>query len=162
MKIAVLALLLAGCFSTSVHAPGTILAGPEYSTRQWFTLGGLVGLSDAGGQECQKIAYAKSEAAAIDVLLGVGIGIVGAMIGSGMCEKDGEDAATACAITGAQLAPFLLASRTVRYQCAAEATVQLQYVPQVAPAPQPAPVQYVPVPQAPQVAPVVSPQPTGP
>lgn len=110
-----------GCYTTRVGTPnGT----QEYDHGQWFTLGGFVELSDPHGDECSgAIAYSESRLAATDILIGIGLAIVGGIAGGVACtdpDSDGWDAdASACASSASSLAPFLLGRRTVTYQCVA-------------------------------------------
>jgi len=149
---ATLLIAMTGCFTTSVYTPGAVPAGPEYSDRQWFTLGGLVTLSDPAGLECKQIAYSESEHGLLDMILSVGVSIVGGAIGAGMCA-DQPEGGVGCAFIGGWMAPALLESRTVRYRCAAAPAVQVMGVPMA-----PAVVAPVLI-QAPAAAPVPIPAP---
>ncbi len=118
----VLALLgSTGCYTTRVGTPnGT----QEYDHGQWFTLGGFVELSDPHGNECPDgMAYSESRLAATDILIGIGLAIVGGIAGGVACsdpDTDGWDKnASACASSASSLATFLLGRRTVTYQCVA-------------------------------------------
>lgn len=116
------ALLLGGCYTTAVgnpHAPGR-----SYDDRQWFTLFGLVQLSDEAGRECaQGVAYVESKQAASDVGITIGLWFASALVGAAVCElpdnPTGEEAAnySSCVSAMTTLGPAMLASRTVEYRC---------------------------------------------
>ncbi|MEO8183604.1 MAG: hypothetical protein ABI895_32635 [Deltaproteobacteria bacterium] len=112
-------LLLSGCYTTKVYTPAPA-SGPELRDRQWFTIGGLVPLSDPVGQQCPGgVSRAESELAFVDALIDVGLAVVGGVAGVAICSsKSGADQ-RACGSAGAGLVPFLFASRTVQYTCAA-------------------------------------------
>lgn len=142
----------AGCYTTRIvtaRAP----EGPAYTDRQWFTVGGLAGLSQPAGQHCQNgLSYAESKLSGTDWLINVGLAVAGGIAGSLACQGDAVQQ-TSCATLGASLLPFLLSSRTVEYACAAGAPAgqpwmpqqqnnmqpQQQYQPQQQPQQQPAP-----------------------
>lgn len=120
----------AGCYTTKVVSQARP-AGPEYSDRQWFTLGGLVPLSGPAGRECEDgLATAESKLSGTDWLINVGLSIAGGLVGGAVCgagaaSSTNGDAAAASAIGGsicatgfATLVPFLIGSRTVNYTCA--------------------------------------------
>jgi hypothetical protein len=113
-----LTLLLSGCYTTKVYTPAAAV-GPEHRDRQWFTLGGLVSLSDPAGQQCPGgVARAESELAVVDILINVGLAVVGGVAGVAACSNESEGDRRACGSVGAGLVPFLFASRTVQYSCA--------------------------------------------
>lgn len=110
-----------GCYTTKIVSDRRAEAR-SYQTedRQWFTIGGLVPLSGAAGQECEHgLSYAESSMSGVDILINIGVGVAGALIGSAACRDSEDDARFSCASTGATLLPFLLGSRTVTYACAA-------------------------------------------
>jgi hypothetical protein len=112
------ALLLSGCYTTKVYTPAPA-SGPEFRERQWFTLGGLASLSDPTGQQCPSgVARAESELAVVDVLINVGLAVVGGVAGAAICNGESESDQRLCGSAGAGLVPFLFASRTVQYSCA--------------------------------------------
>jgi hypothetical protein len=125
-----LALLLAigttaGCFQTSVQT-GRASDGATHRDRQWFAVGGLFRLSDPAHAACPAgLARADSMLSVPDTLINAGIAVAGALAGALAC--DGDDGA--CATAGASLAPFLLASRTVDYECAAGPTAARMTLP---------------------------------
>src|SRR5687767_10680281 len=62
-------LLLCGCYTTKVYTPAAA-QGPEASDRQWFTIGGLVPLSEPTGQECPGgLSKAESKLGGVDILI---------------------------------------------------------------------------------------------
>src|SRR5689334_14546665 len=122
--VATLAILASqtGCYTTRIvtaRAP----EGPAYTDRQWFTVGGLAGLSQPAGQHCQNgLSWAESKLSGTDWLINVGLSVAGGIAGSLACSGNGDLAAQSyCATAGATLVPFLLSSRTVEYTCAAGA-----------------------------------------
>jgi hypothetical protein len=119
--------------------------------RQWFTLGGLVPLSEPAGRECAYgLSSAQSELGGVDILINVGLVVGGALLGSATCNGDDDAARASCAVSVATLVPFMLGTRTVEYFCAA------------APAPNWAPTapgRAPPPPPAPQAAPPPPPSP---
>jgi hypothetical protein len=115
---------LAGCFHTSVRPAQPVPAGPTTEARQWFTVGGLVGLSDAAGSECGAagLAFADSRMGGTDILINIGLTVAGSMLGTAVCNSDSDPVAYASCVQGmAALVPFLISSRTVSYACAAPA-----------------------------------------
>ena len=112
------ALLLCGCYTTKVYTP-TAAQGPEHHDRQWFTIGGLVPLSEPTGQECPGgLSKAESKLAGIDILINIGLAVAGGIAGGVACRNEsGEDRST-CISVGTGVVPFFLASRTVEYTCA--------------------------------------------
>lgn len=114
---------VAGCYQTSVRAVQTRPAGPEIEDRQWFTVGGLVRLSDPAGAECGEngLAYAESRMGGMDILINVGLALGGTILGSAICDEDDAMAYAACVQGTTTLVPFLFSTRTVTYACAAPA-----------------------------------------
>jgi hypothetical protein len=111
-------LLLTGCYTTKVYTP-TPASGPELQDRQWFTIGGLVPLSDPTGQQCPGgVSRAESKLAFVDVLINIGLAVVGGVAGVAICSSKSGSDQRACGSTGAGLVPFLFASRTVQFTCA--------------------------------------------
>jgi hypothetical protein len=132
-------LLLSGCYTTKVYTPAAS-HGPELQDRQWFTLGGLVPLSDPTGQQCPSgVSRAESKLAVVDVLIDVGLAIVGGVAGVAICNSKSDGDRRACGSTGAALVPFLFASRTVQYTCAGTGVAADQPVPPGAPGTLPSP-----------------------
>ncbi|MET0404936.1 MAG: hypothetical protein ABW123_21145 [Cystobacter sp.] len=114
----------AGCYTTKVISQARP-SGPEYSDRQWFTIGGLVPLSPPAGRECEDgLAAVESKLAGTDWLINVGLGLAGGIVGSLACgngnvsPEEALFAKTTCSSAGATLVPFLFSSRTVSYSCA--------------------------------------------
>lgn len=152
-----------GCYKTVVRS-GAQAAGPTHDDRQWFTLFGLVGLSDPAGQECgpEGLAYAESEMGGMDILINIGIALAGAAVGAAVCDSEDADGDTTtdalCVNSYATIAPLLLSTRTVRYACVAPSR-PIQYMPDTQgtqgtlPAP-PSPAPLAPVTPVPPVAPV--------
>jgi hypothetical protein len=109
--------LAAGCYRTTIRTgrPGD---GAVHSDRQWFTLAGLVRLSDPDGGECAGgLARADSRYSFTDVLINFGLFTAGYLGGSLACRGDEGDEA-ACAAASSTLVPLLIGSRTVDYECA--------------------------------------------
>lgn len=139
------------CYNTRVVSR----AAPEglsYADRQWFTVGGLAGLSQPAGQHCQNgLAWTESKLSGTDWLINVGLAVVGGIGGSLACgtgtnDLDDVSARTSCGTIGFMLVPFLLSSRTVEYSCAAAPeSDRPAYLPpptnNMAPPPAPAPEQ---------------------
>jgi hypothetical protein len=147
--LAVSSVLLAGCYTTKVYTPRPP-AGPELMQRQWFTIGGLVSLSDPTGFECPGgLSRAESEFGGVDILINIGLAIVGGIGGAVACQNSDDDAQSACASAGATLVPFLIASRTVRYVCAGAPGPGIGPAPWTTPPGQPPPAPYPPLPPAP-------------
>jgi hypothetical protein len=113
------------CYTTRIvtaRAP----EGPSYTDRQWFTVGGLAGLSQPAGQHCQNgLSWAESKMSGTDWLINVGLSVAGGIAGSLACQGDAVQQ-TSCASIGASLVPFLLSSRTVEYTCAAGGSASQQ------------------------------------
>jgi hypothetical protein len=112
---------LAGCYRTSVRAVQAAPSGPEVEERQWFTVGGLIGLSDAAGAECgaSGLAYAESRMGGMDILINIGLALGGTILGTVVCDEGADPVAYASCVQGATtLVPFLLSTRTVSYACA--------------------------------------------
>ncbi len=109
------------CFTTRITTSRSA-AGPAYTDRQWFTLGGLASLSSPAGRECQNgVSTAESRLSGTDWLINVGLSVAGGFAGGLACAKNTNDSLipqTTCAVLGAALMPFMLASRTVEYSCA--------------------------------------------
>lgn len=137
------------CFNTRIVTRAAPEGAP-YTDRQWFTIGGLAGLSQPAGQHCQNgLSWAESKLSGTDWLINVGLAVAGGIAGSLACSGSGDySTQVSCASAGASLVPFLLSSRTVEYTCAAGAPADRPaYMPPPsgnmapAPAPAPAPVQ---------------------
>jgi hypothetical protein len=133
-----------GCYQTVIRT-GAPISGPSYQDRQWFTIAGLVGLSEPAGQECgpQGLSYAESKMSGMDVLINIGITLAGGIVGTAMCtgDDDMDDDATAevvCVNAFTTLAPLLLSTRTVRYSCAGGPAAPMNYMPGPGPAAAPA------------------------
>lgn len=133
-----LAMTLAGCFTTRVEAQAIAMnRSCEYSNeiwnhemvheaRQYFAVGGLVPLSKPAGRHCKHgVSYVESEVGGIDFLVSAGMGFVGVVVGmvgcaivSGFIEMSPESAFW-CRNATTPLAASALSSRTTRYVCAA-------------------------------------------
>jgi hypothetical protein len=113
-----LAATLGGCYATKIQS-GTKRAGATHSHRQWFTVAGLVPLSDEAGGECGDggVSYAESKISITDGLLSAVIGVAGASIGFAACNDSDEKEYASCVSGAATLAGLLVGSRTVNYQC---------------------------------------------
>ena len=107
-----------GCFHTRF---GTMNDTPIHRDRQWFAVNGLIELSAApSATECSNgISYASSKLGLKDLLITMGIGLVGGLVASAaVCDGDSAAAEhAACVGGGVPLASFLLESRTLEYQC---------------------------------------------
>jgi len=115
---AVLALVfVAGCYTTKVYSPAPPGA-QTYDDRQWFLLGGLVGLSDPAGSECKEgVAWQESEYTVSDALIQIGLALIGGTVAYFGCESiDNREEYYSC-ISGGNLIPWLFGSRTVHYKC---------------------------------------------
>lgn len=112
------------CYNTRVVTRAAP-EGPSYTDRQWFTVGGLAGLSQPAGQHCENgLAWTQSKLSGTDWLINVGLSVAGGIGGALACGTGSYDlndiqARTYCATAGSMLVPFLLSSRTVEYTCAA-------------------------------------------
>ena len=113
--------LLQGCFAGRFTTP----TPREYASEQqmqWFTLGGLVPLSDPAGGECSDgIRKAEVAVGPVDFLITLSIGLLGAGVGYAICSQPsamGPATPIPCAGVGAGLSQLLIGSRTVEYQCA--------------------------------------------
>ncbi|MCI0570071.1 MAG: hypothetical protein L0Y66_04905 [Myxococcaceae bacterium] len=109
-----------GCYTTRVVAPG-VTEGQDFEDRQWFTLGGLVRISDPGGRQCPGgYARAESELSFVDFLISAGVALGGGLLGAVACAgRPDSQAIAACATFGSSLAPFLISPRTARFACIA-------------------------------------------
>jgi hypothetical protein len=125
-----------GCHTTKVISRGRP-TGPVYTSRQWFTAGGLVPLSGTPGIECEDgLSSVESRLGATDWFINAGLFAAGAVLGGVVCGnayKGGDPLLstalpTACGIGFSQIVPFFLSSRTVDYGCA-EGTGQMDYMP---------------------------------
>lgn len=119
-----MSLALSACFTTQIKAGQSRSVGPTHEDQQWFTLGGLVQLSDAAGQECPNgVSWSESGYSGTDVLIGIGLLLAGTLAGSVICDRpenptDEElNAYTLCTSGTGGLVPFLIGSRSVEYQC---------------------------------------------
>jgi hypothetical protein len=119
--VAVLAVMSTqtACFTTRITTSRPA-EGTTYTDRQWFTIGGLAGLSAPAGRECQNgLSWAESKLSGTDWLIAVGLSLAGGVGGALACANGNDPAVqSSCAAVGAQLIPFLLSSRTVEYACA--------------------------------------------
>ncbi len=134
--------LLSSCFATQLQTGQERAYSEIHSDRQWFTLAGLVQLSEPAGSECSKGAsYAKSSQSVTDVLIGIGLAVAGRLAAGTVCtlpaSATDSDLTTYALCTGAVsgLVPFLVGSRTVEYQCGAENPSPGVQVPRLAPVP---------------------------
>ena len=91
----------------------------EHEDRQWFTLAGYVELSDPAGDQCTDgLEAVESRISGIDILIGAGFSLVGAIAGAYACDDKGDPQEYAACVTGlGTLGPALLSSRTVSYSC---------------------------------------------
>jgi hypothetical protein len=114
-------LSLAGCYRTSVRAVQATPVGPEMEERQWFTVAGLVRLSDPVSAECGPggLAYAESRMGVMDIVINVALAAGGSILGMVVCDETDDPTAYASCVQGTTtLVPFLLSTRTVSYACA--------------------------------------------
>jgi hypothetical protein len=136
------------CYNTRVVTRAAPEGAP-YTDRQWFTIGGLAGLSQPAGQHCQNgLSWTESRLSGTDWLINLGLGVAGGIAGSLACANSDYGTQISCGLAGTTLLPFLLSSRTVEYTCAAgPVSDRPAYLPPPsnnmapAPAPAPAPVQ---------------------
>lgn len=142
--------LLGGCFTTQIQTGEPRSFAPIASDRQWFTLGGLIQLSGAAGQECEKgVSWAESGQKATDVLITIGMTVAGALIAGAVCELPedaSEDEKATHALCQGGIAgslPLVIATRTIEYQCAGPANPPGIQVPTLSPVPGGTPAQPV-------------------
>lgn len=135
------ALLLSGCYTTKVYTPAPA-HGPELQDRQWFTIGGLVPLSDPTGEQCTDgVSRAESKLAVVDVLINVGLAVAGSVAGIALCSGESQGDRNTCGSAGAALVPFLIGSRTTQFTCAGPRGPVTPDVPGTPPSPPPPSVQ---------------------
>lgn len=118
-----------GCYKTEIRSPQTPREQAVHYDRQWFTIGGLVGLSGPAGDECgsRGIARSESKMGGADILINLGLVVAGAVVGASVCDPDGDaEEYSSCVSLTTGLGPFLLATRTLEYECVAEAPVSQQ------------------------------------
>jgi hypothetical protein len=120
----VLGLTSVSCYTTKIKTAKTASTVTQ-TQRQWFTVGGLIGLSKTAGDECAHgLADAESTMGAVDVLIGLGLSAVTGVVGGFVCglpadPDTGEKLQYSSCVSGfSALGPFLLGSRTVEYHCA--------------------------------------------
>src|SRR5262245_15048187 len=95
-----LALLFCGCYTTKVYTPAPS-HGPELQDRQWFTLGGLVDLSDPTGQQCPDgVSRAESKLGGIDILINIGLAVAGGVAGAAICRNETDADLSRCTSAG--------------------------------------------------------------
>src|SRR5690349_9175863 len=131
---ALVLVLATGCYTTRVASAGASFDNlPDsevHSDRQWFAFAGLAKLTDPAGRECQHgLATASSQYSFTDALISLGVGAVGGLATVAACKDKDTDTQIACFSAGANLASFLLASRTVHYTCEGEGVPQAPSVP---------------------------------
>ena len=114
-------ILVAGCFTTRVQVQG-VQPSKEYTDRQWFTVGGLVRISDAEETTCPAggLAYSESQISVPDFFIGLGIALLGGITSVAICHDQSREAQINCISAGSTVATFLLGTRTVHYACRAE------------------------------------------
>ncbi|HEX8700109.1 MAG TPA: hypothetical protein VF815_14790 [Myxococcaceae bacterium] len=109
------------CYTTKIlsnREPDT--RSRTYTDRQWFTIGGLVPLSEAAGRECEHgLSSAESQLSGTDILINIGLAVAGGLAGSAACADESTEERASCVTLGTTLVPFLIGSRTVEYSCAA-------------------------------------------
>jgi hypothetical protein len=121
--LASLAVTSSACYQTRVRS-GTAV-GVTHEHRQWFTIGGFVDLSDPAGDECAEAGVAESDSryGGTDILINVGLSIVGGIAGAALCPLEDDPSRDearrfgTCVSASAGVLPFLLGSRTVAYRC---------------------------------------------
>lgn len=119
---ALVLVLASGCYTTRVASAGASFDHlPEaevHSDRQWFAFDGLAALTNPAGGECRHgLSTATSRYTFLDFLISTGVAAVGGVATMGACSNQSRDTQAACFIAGANLATFLLGSRTVHYTC---------------------------------------------
>ena len=109
--------LFTGCYTTRVYSPAPS-ASQTYDDRQWFLIGGLIGLSDPAGSECKEgVAWQESEYTVTDALIQIGLSLIGSALTFYSCDSvDNREEYFTC-ISGGNLVPWLFGSRTVHYKC---------------------------------------------
>lgn len=91
--LAVAAAGATGCYRTAIRSPQAMAAGPEYQDRQWFTMAGLVNLSDPAGHQCPAgVASATSRMAAADIVIEGLLAVGGGVLGVSVCNLPTNDA----------------------------------------------------------------------
>jgi hypothetical protein len=117
-----LVLAATGCYATEIRSGTSRPGAATHQHRQWFTVGGLVSLSEPVGDECDDAgtSYARSEVGFVDILLNVAIGVGSTAAGLAICDSEADPESYAACVSGTgALGNFLLGSRTVKYQCRA-------------------------------------------
>ena len=107
------------CFKTIINT-GLEPREEVFEQRQWFLLNGDIPLTDPIGEECTEtgLAYSESGKEAEDLLIGAGLYLSGYFIGSTFfCNSDDSIAQTSCSNGFATAFPWIVGSRTVRFQC---------------------------------------------
>jgi hypothetical protein len=106
-------LAASGCFTTRIGTED--LARERYEHRQWFTVFGLVPVTEPAGEECPNgLSYAESSYDATDFLIDLGVGVIAGIVASQECS--GTDPTT-CAVVAGGVASAVIGARTVAYQC---------------------------------------------
>ena len=118
---ACLGLAVAGCYQTQLSVASARPDAEVHEARQWFTVGGLVRISDPTGTQCGSsgASYVASGQSGTDVGVIVGLSLLGALVAPIACESITEIREYAECVSGVTaLPPFLIAPRTVKFQCA--------------------------------------------
>lgn len=112
---------LAGCYATRAEVTRANQSYlPREEARQWFGLNGLVPLSDPAGRQCPVgLARVEAQQSPVDLAIGVGLSLAGAVLGAAACSSD-PTAAVGCGYLGFFSLPYLLGSRTVTWSCLPE------------------------------------------
>ncbi len=105
-----------GCFTTKACSRAEP-TGPIVSEHQWFAIGGLVELNKPVGSECKQLAYVESKLGAMDVVIDLGLGVVGSILASSSCAA-GDTSCKSTARLAGSLLPWMLGTRTVEHRCA--------------------------------------------
>ncbi|MBN8230904.1 hypothetical protein JYK02_25635 [Corallococcus macrosporus] len=111
-----------GCFRTNIVT--NLRPEPKvHEDRQWFTVAGLVPVSQPPGSECKNgIAWAQSRVTPGDFFIQAGLIVAGALVGSAVCAGSNrtDEERGNCAAIGMLVPAALVGSRTVAYSCASE------------------------------------------
>ena len=121
VSLCCVAMMMAGCYQTQVRSMGVKSTGEVHEAREWFTVGGLVSTSSGtAGAECGKagLASVKSGQSGTDVLIIFGLGVLGALLAPSACDDVSSSERAQCMSLMGTLPAFLIAPRTVSYECA--------------------------------------------
>ena len=113
-----LVVALSGCYITKIRSGQPDPRLETYSATQVFLIAGLVPISSEAGAECPHgVSYAESEVSFVDGLVTFIFSLSGTLAAGIVCANSTPGECTA-ATFGGSLLPLIIATRTVRYQCA--------------------------------------------